>query len=49
MLHLYLSCTALDKSIMTTCGFFDDLANELLQIDGKAETMMYAAFVGQKD
>lgn len=47
--NLYLSCTALDKSIMTTCGFFDDLANELLQIDGKAETMMYAAFVGQKD
>ncbi len=46
--NLYLSCAALDFGIMTTCGFFDDLVNKLLKIDGISETIMYAAFVGKQ-
>ncbi len=46
--NLYLSCTALDFGIMTTCGFFDDLVNALLKLDGDSETIMYAAFVGSQ-
>ncbi|QPJ60710.1 MAG: SagB/ThcOx family dehydrogenase [Candidatus Nitronauta litoralis] len=46
--NLYLSCAALNFGIMTTCGFFDDLVNKFLKIDGTSEAMMYAAFVGKQ-
>ena len=46
--NLYLSCTALELSVMTTCGFFDDDANKLLRIDGVDETVMYVAFIGKR-
>lgn len=46
--NIYLSCTALSLSVMTTCGFFDDEANKLLRIDGNDEATLYVAFVGKK-
>lgn len=46
--NIYLSCTALNLAIMTTCGFFDDVVNKLLRIDGIDETTLYVAFVGKK-
>lgn len=46
--NIYLSCTALNLAVMTTCGFFDDEANKLLRIDGIDETTLYVAFVGKK-
>lgn len=46
--NIYLMCTALELAVMTTCGFFDDLGNELLNLDGLNETLMYVAFVGNK-
>ncbi len=46
--NIYLSCTALQLAIMTTCGFFDDEANKLLRLDGVDETAMYVAFVGKR-
>ena len=46
--NLYLSCTALELAIMTTCGFFDDEANKLLRLDGVNETAMYVAFIGKR-
>lgn len=45
--NIYLACTALGLSVMTTCGFFDDEANKLLRLDGVDETMLYVAFVGK--
>ncbi len=47
--NLYLSCTALDLAVMTTCGFYDDLANEYLGINGIDETTFYVGFVGKKE
>jgi len=47
--NLYLSCTALDLAVMTTCGFYDDLANEYLSINGIDETTFYVGFVGKKE
>jgi SagB-type dehydrogenase family enzyme len=44
--NLYLTCTALDLAIMTTCGFFDDEAADLLGIDGCEEAVVYVAFIG---
>jgi SagB-type dehydrogenase family enzyme len=46
--NIYLSSTALNLAVMTTCGFFDDVANKLLRIDGIDETTLYVAFVGKK-
>jgi len=46
--NIYLSCTALDLAIMTTCGFYDDEANQLLRIDGVDEAVMYVAFIGMR-
>ncbi len=46
--NIYLSCTALNLAVMTTCGFFDDEANKLLRIDGIDETTLYVAFVGKQ-
>ena len=46
--NIYLSCTELDLAVMTTCGFFDDVANKLLRIDGIDEATLYVAFVGKK-
>lgn len=45
--NIYLACTALGISVMTTCGFFDDEANKLLRLDGVDETMLYVAFIGK--
>jgi len=46
--NLYLSCTAQNFAIMTTCGFFDDELNRLLQIDGVDEAVLYGAFLGAR-
>jgi len=46
--NIYLSCSALDLAIMTTCGFYDDEANQLLRIDGVDEAVMYVAFIGKR-
>ncbi|MBC8282327.1 MAG: SagB/ThcOx family dehydrogenase [Nitrospinae bacterium] len=46
--NIYLSCTSLELAVMTTCGFFDDLGNELLKLDGLDETLMYVAFIGKQ-
>ncbi len=47
--NIYLACTALDLAVMTTCGFYDDRANQLLSLDGIQETMMYVAFLGPRN
>ena len=44
--NLYLSCTALGLSVVTTCGFFDDEAADMLNIDGCDESLFYVAFIG---
>jgi len=46
--NIYLTCTALELAVMTTCGFFDDVGNDLLKLDGLDETLMYVAFIGKK-
>jgi SagB-type dehydrogenase family enzyme len=46
--NLYLACTALDLAIVTTCGFYDDEAADLLGIDGCDEAVFYVAFIGTK-
>ncbi len=46
--NIYLTCTAEDLAVMTTCGFYDDLGNELLKLDGLDESLMYVAFIGKK-
>ena len=46
--NLYLSSTALNLAVMTTCGFLDNEANRLLKIDGLNETTLYAAFIGKR-
>ncbi|GJL77836.1 MAG: hypothetical protein NPINA01_08250 [Nitrospinaceae bacterium] len=46
--NIYISSTAQDLAVMTTCGFFDDVANQLLRIDGIDEATLYVAFVGKK-
>jgi len=46
--NIYLTCTALELAVMTTCGFFDDLGNDLLNLDGLDESLMYVAFIGNK-
>jgi SagB-type dehydrogenase family enzyme len=47
--NIYLSCTALCLAVMTTCGFFDDIGNSLLKLDGLDESLMYVAFIGKKN
>ena len=46
--NLYLSATALGLAVMTTCGFFDDAANDLLRLDGLDEAVLYVAFIGRR-
>lgn len=47
--NLYLACTALGLAVTTTGGFFDDVANELLHLDGVDETVLYVAFIGKSE
>lgn len=47
--NLYLACTALGLAIVTTCGFYDDEAADLLGIDGCDEAVFYVAFIGRKE
>jgi SagB-type dehydrogenase family enzyme len=44
--NLCLAATLLDLACMTTCGFYDDEANDLFGLDGLAESMLYVGFVG---
>lgn len=44
--NLVLQATALRLAVVTTAGFFDDAANELLLLDGLEEAVLYIAFVG---
>ena len=46
--NLYLACTALGLAMVTTCGFYDDEAADLLGIDGCDEAVFYVAFIGRK-
>ena len=34
--------------MVTTCGFYDDEAADLLGIDGCDEAVFYVAFIGRK-
>ncbi len=45
--NLLLAATALGLAAMTTCGFFDDVANELLRLDGVEEAVLYVALLGR--
>jgi SagB-type dehydrogenase family enzyme len=45
--NLLLSATALGLAAMTTCGFFDDVASDLLRLDGVDEAVLYVAFLGR--
>jgi|ERR1700733_799581 len=45
--NLYLACASLDLAMVTTCGFFDDEAADLLGIDGCDEGVLYVAFIGR--
>ena len=45
--NLYLSCTALDLSMVPTCAFYDDAAAHLLGIDGCDESAFYIGFIGR--
>lgn len=47
--NMYLACTALELAVMTTCGFFDDVANHLLRLDGVDETVLYVALIGKSE
>ena len=44
--NIYLACTSLDLPVMTTCAFFDDEANKILNLDGLNESVLYVAFIG---
>jgi SagB-type dehydrogenase family enzyme len=46
--NLYLACAALGLAVVTTCGFYDDEAADLLGIDGCDEAVFYVAFIGRK-
>ena len=45
--NLLLSATALGLAALTTCGFYDDVANDLLRLDGVDEAVLYVAFLGR--
>ena len=45
--NLCLVGVALDLAVTTTGGFFDDMANDLLRLDGVDEAVLYVAFVGK--
>jgi SagB-type dehydrogenase family enzyme len=44
--NLCLAATSKALAVTTTCGFFDDQANELLGLGGLDESVLYVAFVG---
>ena len=44
--NLYLACESLGYGCCAIAAFFDDEINELLEIDGKYETIIYLATVG---
>jgi SagB-type dehydrogenase family enzyme len=44
--NLCLASTALGLSVFTSCGFFDDAANDLFRLDGVDETVLYVAYLG---
>jgi SagB-type dehydrogenase family enzyme len=46
--NLCLSATSLGMAVTTTCGFFDDGANRVLHLDGLEETVLYVAFLGNR-
>lgn len=46
--NLYLMATALDLSVVSIGGFFDDDVNDLLRLDGVNESALYVIAVGQK-
>ena len=47
--NLLLSAGALGLGALTTCGFYDDVANELLRLDGVDEAVLYVAFLGRSE
>jgi SagB-type dehydrogenase family enzyme len=47
MQNLLLASGALGIGAMTTCGFYDDAAGELLRLDGVDEAVLYVAFLGR--
>ncbi len=46
--NMCLTATAAGLGCMTTCGFYDDEANDLFGLDGVAESMLYVGFVGRQ-
>ncbi|WP_048601943.1 SagB/ThcOx family dehydrogenase [Rubeoparvulum massiliense] len=47
--NLYLSATALDIGCMALGGFYDDGCNQLLDVDGINESVIYMLAVGHKE
>jgi SagB-type dehydrogenase family enzyme len=47
--NLCLTATAAGLGCMTTCGFYDDEANDLFGLDGVVESMLYVGFVGRQN
>lgn len=45
--NIYLAATSADASCMTVGGFYDDMMNELIGIDGLEESVVYVAVVGK--
>jgi SagB-type dehydrogenase family enzyme len=46
--NMCLAATAAGLGCMTTCGFYDDEANDLFGLDGVVESMLYVGFVGRQ-
>jgi SagB-type dehydrogenase family enzyme len=44
--NLCLAAMDVGVGVMTTCGFFDNLLNQLLRVDGIDETALYVALLG---
>lgn len=47
--NVYLAATALDLPVCSIGGFYDDEFNQLLEIDGVNEAVVYAVVVGSKE
>lgn len=46
--NIYLTATALDLGIVGVCGFYDDMVNELLSLDGYKESVIYVLLLGKR-
>lgn len=47
--NVYLTATALNLGVIGICGFYDDLLNAILRIDGYKEAILYVLVLGNKN